>query len=319
VLDRPLAALAAVLLTLALVACGGDDDEAASAPATSSAAAETTAAPEFPVTVEADNGRVTLAEKPDAVVSLSATATESLFAIGAGDQVIAVDDQSNYPAEAPVSDLSGFQPNVEAIAGYEPDLVVAAYDPGGLVDGLERLDIPVLLQDAAPDLEAAYGQIETLGAATGNADGATEVVQSMRSEIEELAASATGAAGATVYHELGPDFFTATSDTFIGSVYELLGLENIADEAGDEASGGYPQLTAEFIVDANPDLVVLADTKCCEQTAATVAKRPGWKQIDAVAAGHVIEADDDIASRWGPRTVDFVELIVGSLQGVGGR
>jgi iron complex transport system substrate-binding protein len=319
VLDRPLAALAAVLLTLALVACGGDDDEAASAPARSSAAAETTAAPEFPVTVEADNGRVTLAEKPDAVVSLSATATESLFAIGAGDQVIAVDDQSNYPAEAPVSDLSGFQPNVEAIAGYEPDLVVAAYDPGGLVDGLERLDIPVLLQDAAPDLEAAYGQIETLGAATGNADGATEVVQSMRSEIEELAASATGAAGATVYHELGPDFFTATSDTFIGSVYELLGLENIADEAGDEASGGYPQLTAEFIVDANPDLVVLADTKCCEQTAATVAKRPGWKQIDAVAAGHVIEADDDIASRWGPRTVDFVELIVGSLQGVGGR
>jgi iron complex transport system substrate-binding protein len=319
VLNRPLAALAAVLLALALVSCGGDDDDIAAAPSTSSAATETTAAPAFPVTVEADNGPVTLAEEPDAVVSLSATATESLFAIGAGDQVIAVDDQSNYPAEAPVTDLSGFQPNVEAIAGYEPDLVVAAYDPGGLVDGLEKLDIPVLLQDAAPDLEAAYEQIETLGAATGNVDGATEVVESMRSEIEQLASSATGAAGATVYHELGPDFFTATSDTFIGSVYELLGLENIADEAGDEASGGYPQLTAEFIVDANPDLIVLADTKCCEQTAATVAKRPGWKQIDAVAAGHVVEADDDIASRWGPRTVDFVELIVGSLQGVGGR
>jgi iron complex transport system substrate-binding protein len=319
VLNRPLAALAAVLLALALVSCGGDDDDIAAAPSTSSAATETTAAPAFPVTVEADNGPVTLAEEPDAVVSLSATATESLFAIGAGDQVIAVDDQSNYPAEAPVTDLSGFQPNVEAIAGYEPDLVVAAYDPGGLVDGLEKLDIPVLLQDAASDLEAAYEQIETLGAATGNVDGAAEVVESMRSEIEELASSATGAAGATVYHELGPDFFTATSDTFIGSVYELLGLENIADEAGDEASGGYPQLTAEFIVDANPDLIVLADTKCCEQTAATVAKRPGWKQIDAVAAGHVVEADDDIASRWGPRTVDFVELIVGSLQGVGGR
>ena len=317
-LNRPLAALAAVLLAVALVACGGDDDETA-APATSSAATETIAAPEFPVTVEADNGPVTLTEKPEAVVSLSATATESLFAIGAGDQVIAVDDQSNYPAEAPVTDLSGFQPNVEAIAGYEPDLVVAAYDPGGLVEGLEKLDIPVLLQDAAPDLEAAYEQIETLGAATGNVDGATEVVESMRSEIEELAASATDAAGATVYHELGPDFFTATSDTFIGSVYELLGLENIADEAEDEASGGYPQLTAEFIVDANPDLIVLADTTCCEQTAGTVAKRPGWKQIDAVVAGHVVEADDDIASRWGPRTVDFVELMVSSLSGVGGR
>jgi iron complex transport system substrate-binding protein len=318
VLNRPLAALAAVLLALALVSCGGDEEPAA-APATSSAAAETAAAPEFPVTVEADNGPVTIAGKPDAIVSLSATATESLFAIGAGDQVIAVDDQSNYPAEAPATDLSGFQPNVEAIAGYEPDLVVAAYDPGGLVDGLEKLDIPVLLQDAAPDLDAAYEQIETLGAATGKVAGAAEVVESMRSEIEELAESATGAAGATVYHELGPDFFTATSDTFIGSVYELLGLENIADDAGDEASGGYPQLSAEFIVDANPDLIVLADTKCCEQTAATVAERPGWKQIDAVEEGNVVEADDDIASRWGPRTVEFVELVVSSLSGVGDR
>jgi iron complex transport system substrate-binding protein len=318
VLNRPLAALAAVLLALALVSCGGDEEPAA-APATSSAAAETAAAPEFPVTVEADNGPVTIAEKPDAIVSLSATATESLFAIGAGDQVIAVDDQSNYPAAAPVTDLSGFQPNVEAIAGYEPDLVVAAYDPGGLVDGLEKLDIPVLLQDAAPDLDAAYEQIETLGATTGNVAGAAEVVESMRSEIEELATAATDAAGATVYHELGPDFFTATSDTFIGSVYELLGLENIADDAGDEASGGYPQLSAEFIVDANPDLIVLADTKCCEQTAATVAERPGWKQIDAVEEGHVVEADDDIASRWGPRTVEFVQLIVSSLSGVGDR
>ena len=317
-LNRPLAALAAVLLALALVSCGGDEEPAA-APATPSAATETAAAPEFPVTVEADNGPVTIAERPDAIVSLSATATESLFAIGAGDQVIAVDDQSNYPAEAPLTDLSGFQPNVEAIAGYEPDLVVAAYDPGGLVDGLEKLDIPVLLQDAAPDLDAAYEQIETLGAATGNVAGAAEVVESMRSEIEELAAGATDAAGATVYHELGPDFFTATSDTFIGSVYELLGLENIADEAGDEASGGYPQLSAEFILDANPDLIVLADTKCCEQTAATVAERPGWKQIDAVEEGHVVEADDDIASRWGPRTVEFIELIVSSPSGVGER
>ncbi|MGH3013283.1 MAG: ABC transporter substrate-binding protein, partial [Gaiellaceae bacterium] len=170
-LNRPLAAALALLLALVLGACGGDGDGTAAAPATSSAAVETAPASEFPVIVEADNGSVTLAEEPDEIISLSATATETLFAIGAGEQVLAVDDQSNYPAEAPVSDLSGFQPNVEAIAGYEPDLVIAAYDPGGLVDGLEKLDIPVLLQDAAPDLEAAYEQIETLGAATGNIDG----------------------------------------------------------------------------------------------------------------------------------------------------
>lgn len=317
-LSRPLAAALAVLLALVLSGCGGDDDTAASPPATSSAAVETTSDPaEFPVTVEADNGAVTLDEEPDAIVSLSATATESLFAIGAGEQVIAVDDQSNYPADAPVTDLSGFEPNVEAIANYEPDLVVAAYDPGGLVDGLEKLDIPVLLQDAAPDLDAAYQQIETLGEATGNVEGAATIVESIRIEIEELAGSVPGVEGATVYHELGPDFFSATSETFVGSVYELFGLVNIADAAAGADAGGYPQLTGEYIVSESPDLIVLADTKCCDETANTVAGRPGWDQIEAVQNGDIVEADDDIASRWGPRTVVFVEQIAESLAGIG--
>jgi iron complex transport system substrate-binding protein len=316
---RPLAAVLAVLLALVLASCGGDDDDTASPPATSSAAVETSAAPAFPVTVEADNGSVTIDEQPDEIVSLSATATESLFAIGAGDQVIAVDDQSDYPADAPMTDLSGFEPNVEAIAGYEPDLVIAAYDPGGLVDGLEKLDIPVLLQDAAPDLDAAYEQIETLGAATGNVEGAETVVDSMETEIAELVSSSSGAEGATVYHELGPDFFSATSDTFIGSVHELFGLVNIADAAtGAADAGGYPQLSGEYIVSESPDLIVLADTVCCGQTAQKVAKRPGWDQIEAVVNGNIVEADDSIASRWGPRTVEFVELIAGSLEGISG-
>ena len=317
---RPLAALLAVL-ALVLAGCGGDSESSAPQQPTSSAVVETLPELEkFPVRVEADNGTVTIEEKPEAIVSLSATATESLFAIGAGEQVLAVDDQSNYPAEAPVTDLSGFEPNVEAIAGYEPDLVIAAYDPGGLVDGLEKLDIPVLLQDAAPTLSAAYEQIGTLGVATGNVEGAEDVATAMQVEIEQLAASVPGAAGATVYHELGPDFFSATSETFIGSIYELFGLVNIADAAAGAAdAGGYPQLTGEYIVSESPALIVLADTKCCDQTAETVSKRPGWAQIEAVANGNIVEADDDIASRWGPRTVDFVELIAESLEGLGQR
>jgi len=321
VFHRPLAALLAVLVVF-FAGCGGEDESSAPAPQqqTSSAVVETLPADKFPVTVEADNGSVTIEEEPDAIVSLSATATESLFAIGAGDQVLAVDDQSNFPAEAPVTDLSGFEPNVEAIAGYEPDLVIAAYDPGGLVEGLERLDIPVLLQDAAPDLGAAYEQIGTLGVATGNIEGAESLATSMQVEIDQLVASVTGAQGATVYHELGPDFFSATSETFIGSVYELFGLVNIADAAeGAADAGGYPQLTGEYIVSESPAVIVLADTKCCEQTAETVSKRPGWGQIEAVVNGNIVEANDDIASRWGPRTVEFVELIAESLEGIGGR
>jgi iron complex transport system substrate-binding protein len=314
--QRLIVLVGAGLLALALAACGSSDPEPAAAPATT--AAEEAVSASFPVTVEGDNGPVEIAAEPARIVSLSATATESLFAIGAGDQVIAVDDQSSFPPEAPVTDLSGFQPNIEAIAGYEPDLVIAAYDPGGLVNGLERLGIPVLLQDAAPDLDAAYAQIETLGEVTGRVEEAAAVAEDMEAEIERLVASAEGAAGLSVYHELGPDFFSATSGTFIGSIYERLGLENIADDA-DRAGSDYPQLSAEHIVSSNPDLIVLADTKCCGQTAETVAKRAGWGRIDAVAEGNVVEADDDITSRWGPRTVDFVSVVVEALAEVGAR
>jgi len=314
--QRLIVLVGAGLLALALAACGSSDPEPAAAPTTT--VAEEAVSVSFPVTVEGDNGRVEIAAEPARIVSLSATATESLFAIGAGDQVIAVDDQSSFPPEAPVTDLSGFQPNIEAIAGYEPDLVIAAYDPGGLVNGLERLGIPVLLQDAAPDLDAAYAQIETLGEVTGRVEEAAAVAEDMEAEIERLVASAEGAAGLSVYHELGPDFFSATSGTFIGSIYERLGLDNIADDA-DRAGSDYPQLSAEHIVSSNPDLIVLADTKCCGQTAETVAKRAGWGRIDAVAEGNLVEADDDITSRWGPRTVDFVRVVVEALAEVGAR
>ncbi len=191
-LRRPIAVLGAGLLALVLGACGGGGTDTNASLATSTGTQPAAAA--YPVTVEADNGPVVLESRPTRIVSLSSTATESLFAIGADDQVIAVDEQSNFPEEAPVTDLSGFQPNLEAIAGYEPDLVVAAYDPGGLVNGLGRLKIPVLLQDAAADLDAAYAQIETLGAATGHAEEARELTEEMEAEIEELLASASGAA-----------------------------------------------------------------------------------------------------------------------------
>jgi cobalamin transport system substrate-binding protein len=301
-------ALIALVLALLVAACGSDD---AAQPAET--AGTISAAAAFPVTIEAENGGVEIAQRPERIVSLSATATETLFAIDADEQVIAVDDQSNYPQDAPQTKLSGFQPNVEAIAGYEPDLVIAAFDPGELVSGLGKLDIPVLLYSAPKDLDGAYEQMEALGDATGHPDEAGQVVENMQSEIDALVQEgAAGAEGATVYHELGPDFFSATSQTFIGSVYTQLGLENIADEAGGTAPD-YPQLSAEYILSVDPDLVVLSDTKCCGQSAKTVAKRPGWKTLTAVQEGNVVPADDDIASRWGPRTVEFVELVARAL------
>jgi iron complex transport system substrate-binding protein len=297
---------------------------------TASACASTTPAGEgspdspgggFPVTVMAANGEVTIPRRPQRVVSLSATATEMLFSIGAGTQVVAVDSTSNFPPEAPTTQLSAYEPNVEAIATYQPDLVVASDDIGDLSGSLEALGIPLVLQPAAANLDETYAQIEQLGTATGNPDGARDVVARMRRQIEEIVAGAPDfSEPPTYYHELDQSYFTATSETFIGQVYSLLGLRNIADRAKGAASG-YPQLSAEYILEADPDLIFLADTKCCDQNAGTVAARPGWDRITAVRTGAVVELDDDVASRWGPRVVEFLEAAaraVSRLAPVGG-
>ncbi|TDD22390.1 ABC transporter substrate-binding protein, partial [Nonomuraea diastatica] len=263
---------------------------------------------EFPVTIEAGNGQVTIARKPERVVSLSATHTETLFAIGAGPQVVAVDDQSNYPPEAPKTDLSGFKPNVEAIVAEKPDLVVVSDDLDKIVAELGKVNVPVLVQPAATKLDEAYEEIIELGAATGNKAKAEEVVSGMKTAMDKLVAEAPKDKKLTYYHELDQTPYAATSKTFIGQIYGIFGLTNIADEAPASA-GGYPKLSAEFVGQADPDLIFLADVKCCGQSKETLAKRPGWKNLSALKNDQVIQLDDDIASRWGPRVVDLAETI----------
>jgi iron complex transport system substrate-binding protein len=253
------------------------------------------------------------APKPQRIVSMSPTATEMLFAIGAGGQVVAVDSNSNYPREAPKTDLSAYQPNIEAIAGYKPDLVVYSDDPGELAAGLSKLNIPALQQPAATKLDDTYAQLEQLGKATGHEAEAGRLAATMRAEIEEIAGADRPERPLTYYHELDKNLYTATSKTFIGQLYSQLGMENIADEADKEATG-YPQLSAEHVIKADPDLIFLADTKCCGQSARTVAARDGWDQITAVKTGGVVELDDDVASRWGPRVVDFLKVVAAKVE-----
>lgn len=282
---------------------------------TSEAAASTAAEeamddapPQFPVTVDG----VIIEEMPFAVVSLSPTATEVLFAIGAGGQVTAVDMNSDYPPEAPVTDLSGFQPNLEAIAAYQPDLVIISWDPGELVAGLTALDIPVLVQPAAASLDEAYLQMRRLGEAVGRPAEAEALAASLQEETAGLVDEHRAAGlGLTYYHEVDNTYYSAASGTFIGAVYALFGLENIAD-AADEGSG-YPQLSPEYILEADPDLIFFGCALWCGTTAENIGERPGWSGLTAVEEGALIEVDDDISSRWGPRLIEFVRLIGGAL------
>ena len=243
------------------------------------------------------------------IVSLSPTATEMLYAIGAGDQVVAVDSLSTYPAEvAPkVTKISAYEPSAEAILAYEPDVVLISNDMNKITEQLTSADpdIKVWTGAAAASLDDVYKQINELGALTGRVDNANEVVSSMKARIDAAVPKSGWGIVYPVYYELDNTFYSVTSNTFVGSLLSELGMKSIAD--GAEEGNDYPQLNAEAIVKANPAIIFLADTKCCQQTAATVAARAGWSGIDAVVNQNVVELDDDIASRWGPRIVDLIE------------
>lgn len=299
------------LLVPILAACGNSGDDSAVAEETT-AVVETTVATEFPVTV----GDTTLDAEPQRIVSMSATATEMLFAIGAGDRVIAVDNFSNFPAETvSLEKLDAYQPNIEAISALNPDLVIISYDPGNFVEQLTTLSIPVFNAGAVADLAGAYEQIEQLGALTGQLAEAVQVSGAMQTAIAEIVDGVTKVdPPLTYFYELDPTPYTVTSNTFVGGVMSLLGLTNIAD--GVEEGNDYPQLSAEIIVEKNPDIVFLADTKCCAQSAETFGARDGFGGLKAVELGSIIGLDDDIASRWGPRLVDLVRAVAEAVTSV---
>ena len=265
----------------------------------------------FPVTVTGANGPVTIKALPTAIVSLSPTATEMLFAIGAGKQVAAVDDQSTYPADAPKTDLSGFKPNVEAIAARKPDLVVIADDSTKLSSALGALGIPVLVQAPAKTFDDVYAQLRELGTAVGKGAEANGVADQMRSTITELVSRAPKSA-VRIYHEVDTTLYAASSSSFIGQVYKAFGVTNIADKA-DTDSGGYPQLSNEYIVTADPQVIFLADGTYGKQDATTVSSRAGWAGIDAVKNKRIVRLDDDVASRWSPRLVLLVQTVGDAL------
>jgi len=292
----------AAFLSMSLIAaaCGSDTDTAST----------TESVPTDQITVDVYGTPFTIDARPERIVSLSPSATEGLFAVGAGPQVIASDEFSDFPAEAPTTTLSGFTPNVEAIVAFDPDLVVVSFDPGDLVASLEAAGVPVLLLDAAVDLDDVMRQLEILGAVTGNLDTAFEVVVDLEARISvAVAATPELDEPLTYFHLLDETLFTVTSSTFIGSVYGLFGLVNVADAADPDGSAfGFPQLSAEFLVDADPDLVFLASGDVD-----SFRELPVLGQLRAVEDDAVIELLPDVSSRWGPRIVDFVEQIASAV------
>jgi len=245
---------------------------------------------------------------PTRIISLSPSATEILFAIGAGSQVVAVDDNSDYPKTAPFTKLSSFTPNIEAIAAYRPDLVVlqsSATNAATIQKDLQKLKINVYLEVTPTNITDAYSEFLDLGKVTGHPSRAKALVLTMKAQITEIVTKYRKKIPTPIFHELDNTLYSADSTTFIGQIYSDFNFTNIADAAN---GGGYPQLSAESVIKANPKIIFLDDGPYGESTT-TVASRPGWAAISAVKSKHVIVLPLDIPDRWGPRIVDFYRFI----------
>jgi iron complex transport system substrate-binding protein len=320
-MKTPLRAGLLALAAAALVAGCSSSSSTSTSAGPSPSASHSQAAPSFPVTVAASNGSVTIKTKPARIISLSPTATETLYAVGAGHQVVAVDADSDYPANAPVTKLSGLTPNVEAIAKYNPDLVIASQNSNGLVSGLTKLGVPVLIEPAAANLDGAYAQIDQIGTATGHGGQAEATVASMKTQIAaDVKQAGASHKNLSYYFELSANpYYSVASSTFIGQIVGLFGLKNIADAADKASDGGYPELTEEYIVAARPQIIFLSDNQASDggQSPAIVAKRAGWDVIPAVKDGEIVGLNDDIASRWGPRLPQLVMQIAQAVEKAG--
>jgi len=258
------------------------------------------------------------------IVSLSPTATEDLFAIGAGKFVVATDSYSYYPKQAPVTQLEAYNPNVEAIVAYKPTLVVmqsTATGVSAVVKQLAALHIRSYVEVTPDNITGAYAEMEDLGKLTGFSKGAHTLISSMKSRIAQILSTVKIGHSLSFYHELDNTYYSITSDTFIGKVYKDFGLTNIADAAASADDGGYPQLQSEYIVKSNPQIIFLADGNAPDgnENYTTVKKRAGWSNIAAVKKNNVISLPSDIPSRWGPRLVNFYGFVAKSILRVEGK
>lgn len=318
---RSLLVLLFTLVTWLALACGTGSPTATSVrtvtpiPTVTSVLAVTplptaTSKPYSSVTVTDSRGKdVAFNQAPQRIVSLSPAHTEILFALGLGDRVVGTDSYSDFPPEAAAKPRVGdaFTLNLEALAALEPDLVYTTWE--GPVADVERLGIKVLYLFPGNDLQGVMDNIALLGRITDREPQANALVDDMERRINAVVGKLAGIEkGPRLYYELDPGLFTVGPDTFIGSIMEMVKIQNIAEGAGSP----YPMLSAEVVVEKDPQVILLGDSKEYLPTGVTVddvKARPGWNGVTAVREGHVYSFNDSLLSRPGPRIADGIEAL----------
>jgi iron complex transport system substrate-binding protein len=292
---------------------------ATAAPPSATLAASPTPAAAFPVTVTDDEGTaIQIGSEPERIVSLTPANTEIVFALGAGDRVVATDDGSDHPEAAiALPDVATFSTvDIEKVVALEPDLVVAGglgFTPDDAITRLRGLDIPVVVVYAT-SVEAVYDDIELIGAATGTSDTATTLTADMRAEIDSISAAAsTAGTRPRVLYEVGYDdttgaIYAPADESFVAEMVTLAGAETIT--TGDPNTY---EVSLETLIGKDPQIIVLGTNPFYAPTPDAVAKRPGWDAMTAVRNGDVRPVRDIEITRPGPRLPLGLRNLVGAI------
>lgn len=259
------------------------------------------------ITIVDDNHTsLTLPAPAQRIISLAPNVTEILFSLGLGSRVVGVSSYSTYPPAAshlPVVIDNGV-PNIEKIIALRPDLLISADIVGKpVITKLRSLGLKVL-ETNPHDIPGILRDIEMVGTAAGVGPTAVREVAALQHRIDAVEAKVrTITSRPSVYYELDNTYYTAGRGSYMNTLITMAGGTNVAGTID-----GYPQLSAEKLLVANPQYIILGDA-AYGVTAATVAKRPGWSSMAAVKAHHVFAFNDDLASRPGPRIVDGLEQL----------
>lgn len=286
---RRQATLLAISVALLLAACGGGG-----APESSG----------FPVTIQRPDGKqLTFVRRPERIVSLSPGHTEVLFAIGAGDQIVAVDSESDFPADAQrKAKLDATDLNAKAIIDFNPDLLVIMDGPQELVRFLDDRGLQVLALETPEEFADLLNHIDLLGQVTGHVPQSDALVDSIDKRVLAMLDKTAAVSGPRVYHELDDQLTSISDTTFTGELYLILNAQNIVGRSEEPR----PRLTLDSIVQADPEVIIVAHSGA---TPESVEARSGWEAISAIKNDRVYAVDPDIVNRPGPRLVDGLETL----------
>lgn len=239
------------------------------------------------------------------VVSLSTTHTEIIQTLGGENLLVGIDSFSE--SELPIEKIDAFTVTADELVNLNPDLVIVAFDFNGIIDGLEALNLNYVLLPPARNFDEVYTQVMEIGNLINKSEESIDLVSEMENDVAEIIENFS-AQNVKVFHEIGYTYgiYTVNENSFIGEIYNLLGVDNIANFKEDPFGSGYPEFSEEEILMANPNLIIVGHSDYLNKDLST---RVGWEEITAIQSGNLFFLDENLANNWGTNTVDLLNTL----------